>query len=255
MPKISIITPTKDREAYLLGIWASVKSQTISEIEWLVHDSSPEPSAFLQGIAAENPWVRYLRDPDPANPMMLGAKRNALVAAAKGDYIIHFDDDDYYAPTYIEEMCSLMARQKADIVKLFGFYLFHELTGTYWYWDLERAFPVHYMLVGIRDFFPMGVKQVNRNDEWGYGFSYVYHRKVWEASPFPNDKTHGEDQPFANAAIAKFSHAGMQDPGFLSLHVIHTANTSVSYPQQYLGHEFGQEHFPGFTPLRASGGA
>jgi hypothetical protein len=49
--------------------------------------------------------------------MTIGAKRNALVKEAKGDILIHFDDDDHYAPHYVESMLTLMANSGADTVK------------------------------------------------------------------------------------------------------------------------------------------
>ena len=40
----------------------------------------------------------------------IGAKRNALCAAVKGEIIAHFDDDDFYGLHYIERMVSFMDR-------------------------------------------------------------------------------------------------------------------------------------------------
>lgn len=237
---ISILTPTKDREHLLPAIRACVESQTIQDIEWLVHDGSPAPSPSLAGLADER--LRYLHDPQP---MTIGAKRNALVKEATGDILIHFDDDDHYAPHYVETMLTLMANSGADIVKLFGFHLFHRRTGMFAYWDLQHAFPLHHMLHPDADDFPLGPKSQKPNEEWGYGFSYVYRRKVWESQPFP-DTSDGEDKLFADAAIKNFKHAGMQDTGFAAVHVIHGDNTSYAYPQQLLPQAFGEAYFPEF---------
>lgn len=244
MPKISIITPTKDRERFLPTIWDCVRNQSIQDIEWLIHDGSAQHSAFLKGVAKKDKRVRYMHND---KPMSLGEKRNTLIREAKGRYIVHMDDDDYYAPGYIEAMLTLLTNDDADIVKLYGFFLYHERTGMYGYWDLVHPFPLHHLLDGRRDDIPMAPKSRGRNEEWGYGFSYVYDRKVWEAHPFP-DQNHGEDQVFADAAIAKFNHAGMQDNDFLVVHVLHAANASVAYPQQLLPNGFGQAYFPDFTP-------
>ncbi|WP_414462445.1 glycosyltransferase family 2 protein [Hyphomicrobium sp. DY-1] len=241
MGKISIITPTENREAFLPAIWDCVKSQSIQDFEWLIHDGSPQPSVALSAIT--DPRVRYIHS---TQPMSLGAKRNVLVGSAVGDTIIHMDDDDYYAPEYIEAMLTLLVQSNADIVKLYGFYLYHQASQRFAYWDLEHTFPFHYLLHPRRPDTPVGLRMVGAKEAWGYGFSYVYHRRVWDKRKFP-DQGHGEDQVFADAAIAEFRHAGMQDRQQLAVHVIHTSNTSVSFPQQLLPADFHQTYFQGFV--------
>jgi glycosyltransferase involved in cell wall biosynthesis len=241
-PVLSIITPTKDREAFLPGLWRCLEAQTVQDFEWLVHDDGVSPSPFLSGLAGHENRVSYSHAAEMAS---IGQKRNQLIASARGDIIIHMDDDDYYAPHYIETMLTLMARSKADFVKLFGFHLFHQRTGMFAYWDLEHAFPLHHMLHPEADDFPLGPKEKQPNEEWGYGFSYVYRRTVWEAQAFA-DTSNGEDKFFAEAAVKSFSHAGMQDTSFAAVHVIHGSNTSYAYPQQLLPQAFGEAYFPGF---------
>lgn len=251
MTKISIITPTKDREAFLPQIWKCVQNQTIPDFEWLIHDGSCDPSPFLTALKEKDDRVRYMHEP---KDMSIGAKRNALCHEATGKTIVHFDDDDYYAPGYVEGMLSLLARENADFVKLFGFYLYHQRSGLFGYWDMEVAFPLHYIMDPRKDDLHVGPKHRNHQDEWGYGFSYVYARKVWMAHPF-EDERFGEDQPFATAAVANFKHAGMQDRDFLMVHVMHGTNASIAYPQQILTHDVGQACFPGFAPISASSAA
>ena len=76
----------------------------------------------------------------------IGAKRNYLCDAANAEVIVQFDDDDFYAPHYVESMLSLMRDQNADIVKLFGFFLYQPKHKVFAYWDLERDFPLHFRL-------------------------------------------------------------------------------------------------------------
>ncbi len=244
MPKISIITPTKDREHFLPAIWDCVRNQTVTEVEWLIHDSSARPSATLTRLQEQESSVRYFHDP---KPMTIGAKRNALCQAAAGDTIIHFDDDDYYAPGYVDGMLSLLATSNADIVKLFGFFLYHQASEAFAYWDLEHGFPLHYIMHPHHANISLDARPLGAKEAWGYGFSYVYDRKVWQARPFP-DHDHGEDQVFADAAISRLRHAGMQDTGCLMVHVIHDSNTSIAYPQQILPGGVGQIYFPDFMP-------
>jgi hypothetical protein len=46
MPKVSIITPTKDRQHFLPMLWDCVRSQSFQDIEWLIHDGSNQVATF-----------------------------------------------------------------------------------------------------------------------------------------------------------------------------------------------------------------
>ena len=153
----------------------------------------------------DDPRVSYNHNPQP---MTIGAKRNALVDMAKGDIIAHFDDDDFYAPHYIERMLSLMADLNVAFVKLFGFYLYDKNKKVFAYWDLERDFPFHLCLhPGQAPFYTRYRSGVSLR--WGYGFSYVFDRHIFEEVKFP-DQDHGEDQKFADNALSRFKSAGKQ---------------------------------------------
>jgi hypothetical protein len=179
--------------------------------------------------------------------MTIGSKRNYLCRAAKGEIIVHFDDDDFYGPHYIRDMVSFMANQNADFVKLFGFFLYHRANNVFAYWDLERDFPLHFLLAPNQPTLAVP-NNGHMSGAWGYGFSYVFHRRVWEATQFP-DQDHGEDQPFAKAAVANFRSAGTHDFGRTCLHIIHTGNTAITFPQQILPTNSLSELFPDF-PIR-----
>lgn len=90
--KISIITPTYERARYLQGTYQLILNQTFSNWEWLVYDTSLNPSHF------EDSRVTYIHD---YSILTIGEKRNRLKKRATGDVVIHFDDDDYYAPNYL----------------------------------------------------------------------------------------------------------------------------------------------------------
>src|SRR5450755_929336 len=98
MPRVSIITPTKDRQNLLPALWNCVQAQHFQDIEWLIHDGSPGRAVF-DGI--NDPRIRYMHEPQP---MSIGVKRNVLCDAAQGEIIVHFDDDDFYGPHYIRDM-------------------------------------------------------------------------------------------------------------------------------------------------------
>jgi glycosyltransferase involved in cell wall biosynthesis len=211
------------------------------DFEWIVHDGSPEPASMFESL--RDARVHYVHEP---KKMSIGAKRNAICEAARGEIIAQFDDDDYYAPNYIQRMLSFMKERDADFVKLFGFFLYCNHSRTFAYWDLECDLPIHFCL---SDTEPPHPRYYTGGDDaqWGYGFSYVFYRRVWQAIHFP-DRNHGEDHDFANKVVKQFKAAGMQDRDHLCLHVIHGRGTSITFPQRKLRRTQLEELFPLFSP-------
>jgi hypothetical protein len=127
---VSIITPTFAREAYLTQTLRWVREQTYPNIEWLVLDDSPRPSPTLAGIT--DPRIRYQHS---AQRLTIGEKRNRLIAQARGEFIAHFDDDDYYAPRFLELMISSLVDNHADFANLCSWYLFDLRPSPTTIWD------------------------------------------------------------------------------------------------------------------------
>ena len=114
-PRVSLITPTFGRHKFLPLAAKFVSHQSVSDIEWLVLDDSPEPSEFMQRLA--DPRIVYEHT---AIRCTTGDKRNRLIDRAKGNIIALFDDDDFYGPNYLARMLSALEENDADIAKLAG---------------------------------------------------------------------------------------------------------------------------------------
>jgi hypothetical protein len=103
--KLSVITMTGDRpEAFALcERW--MKRQTIAPDEWIVVDDGKTPTACTMG-------QRYLRrDPKPSDPPnTLTLNLMHALDAATGDAIVIVEDDDWYAPDYLEWMLDELQR-------------------------------------------------------------------------------------------------------------------------------------------------
>lgn len=232
MPRVSIITPTENRHQFLDNLWDCIQAQTVKDWEWLIYDTTPVP--WLWPTRHTEPRINYIHR-TAKDHWTIGAKRNHLCLKAKGEIIAHFDDDDYYAPHYLHTMLELMASQHAEFVKLFGFYVYHQPHKVLGYIDLAHDFPVHYimdpnakLMVTPTHKYPSGPF-----DHWGYGFNYVYTKRVWDQCKF-DQVSHGEDIAFARLVLDKFNCAGMQDWTATCLHRIHAGNTSRAFPQQLL---------------------
>jgi glycosyltransferase involved in cell wall biosynthesis len=230
--KVSIITPTYRREKFLPLAHRAVVAQTYGNFEWLILDDSASPSAYMAGV--QDPRIRYRHSPER---LKIGRKRNDLIAAASGSIIVHFDDDDYYAPTYVERMVARV-KHGFDFVKLSGWYLYATPYRALGYWDLNRIVGSYHVWSPSK---PIGKGRLTRStdarmesDYLGFGFSYIYRRHVWEHHRFGDDVHAGEDFPFALAAREAFRIDHFRELRGLCLHILHAGNTSRCFPQYSL---------------------
>ncbi|WP_029008305.1 glycosyltransferase family 2 protein [Azospirillum halopraeferens] len=225
-PLVSIVTPTFLREAWLPRCHACVTAQTRTDIEWLVLDDSPEPSPYLS--ARQDERLRYLYT-DRRVP--LGEKRNILLEHARGEFIVHFDDDDLYAPGYVDMLVGWL-EEGYDFAKLSGWFLYTAVHGRLGYWDTAQGGPHFRWARRSRSRVEQDAPATDDN-LIGYGFSYAYRRRVWEAVRFP-PLAALEDAPFAREARARFRFTARPDTTGLCLHVLHNRSTSLCLPQHEL---------------------
>jgi glycosyltransferase involved in cell wall biosynthesis len=231
IPLISIITPTHNRDLCLRTLYVLITRQSWANIEWLIYDDSVEPSWFMGAI--RDTRVRYWHD---TTRRSIGEKRNILVSRAKGEYIVHCDDDDYYSPHYVSVMHTALTTKGADICKLSGFFLFYRNARTLAYWDLLIKTGYHFEWNG-KAFRCILLTDSNNGRlakaHMGFGFSYVYRRAVWESTPFPH-LDRNEDGEFLTAAAKHSPTLLMPDTTGICLHVIHRNNSSRCFPQVVL---------------------
>jgi len=242
---VSIITPTYGRVDRLPLLWEAIQSQIWPRLEWLVEDDSPQPSQFMQSIADSR--VHYVHDPTRRS---IGEKRNRLIARAEGEYIAHFDDDDYYAPQYLQQMVLALETGHADLCKLSGFFLFYSVSGDLAYWNLLEKTGIHFKWAG-NSLQPILVTEQNNAEllqmHMGFGFSYVYRRSVWSTIQFPDQDLH-EDLHFI-LATEKTKHVLLlPDTSGLCLHILHGGNSSRCFPQYVLPPFMAESIFPAATP-------
>ena len=112
--RVSVVCPTTaDRRPFHALLLANARCQTWPDVELLVYDDGPAPSPLLRG-ARDCLYVHGGRDPR----LPLGEKRNRLLALATGEYVANFDDDNVYAPTYLEAMVRRLDASGAGLVSL-----------------------------------------------------------------------------------------------------------------------------------------
>ena len=227
-PLITIITPTYDREELLTYAYRSFTSQSIGNLEWIVLDDSEKPSIFMTTL--DDPRVRYHH---LQTRLTIGDKRNMAVGMAKGEIIVQFDDDEYYAPHYVETMLNELRRGNGHVVKLSSFFVYSAIYKQFGYWNLMQKSGYHFCWSQR----PISVVHFGeRNSTFadnhlGYGFSYVFTKSFWEKNKFPS-LPFGEDTSFIKSAISSgFKLLLLDDDLGLCIHILHQFNTSKCFPQ------------------------
>lgn len=110
---ISIIVPVYQSEKTLERCVRSLTAQSFAEIEiLLVLDGATDGSgAVAEKLAKEDSRIHVLRQEN----LGVSAARNRGMDAAKGDYVLFVDSDDYIAPDLCEKMWLAIAENNADL--------------------------------------------------------------------------------------------------------------------------------------------
>lgn len=229
-PKVSIIIPTQHRTHLLPAIIDCFNQQTWWNKELLILDDTPNGKEAIEQLQKQYPNILLWHIEEICS---IGSKRNQLIQKASGELIAHFDDDDYYAPTYIETLAKALIDSNAELLKLSAWFCLHEATETLGYWDTTRNNLPHTTFSG-------NLKPAHQNQQFtrqqyesfliGYGFSYIFQKRIWTSTKF-KDISFGEDSQFYENLFAKdatIKH--FKDSQGICLHIIHTTNTSRCFP-------------------------
>jgi len=135
--------------------------------------------------------------------LKLGMKRNYACELAKGDIIMHWDDDDWYAPDWISSQVRLLNVSGADICGLSRLFFFSPAQWQCW----KYIYPP-------------------TNLPWVAGATLAYRKSCWRRHPFRGIQV-GEDNEFVWHSGGKVVAHTNDQPGFVS--ILHPGNTSPKY--------------------------
>lgn len=111
IPKVSVIAPVYGVERFVERAAESMMNQTLDDVEFIfVDDCSPDGSiGIVKQLIAKHPRrnVRIIRHDINRG---LPAARNTGLAAARGEYIFHWDSDDFADP----DMLRLLYEKAVD---------------------------------------------------------------------------------------------------------------------------------------------
>ncbi|MER2227474.1 MAG: glycosyltransferase [Carnobacterium sp.] len=115
MNKITVLTPTYNREKYLMRMYESMLHQTKVSFQWLIVDdgSTDGTEQTMKEIIENHPdnfQIDYVKKQN-------GGKHSALNFShsyIKGDYVMVLDSDDYLKNDAIEIICQKISLLKKD---------------------------------------------------------------------------------------------------------------------------------------------
>ena len=137
-PKISVLIPAYNAEAYIDECLASVREQTLADIEIIVADDGSTDNTLqrVEAHAAVDGRIRLLR----LSHRGVSPTRNALLAAAEGTYVGFVDSDDTVAPDAFEQLYRRAEACRADMV--IGSVLYCRADGSsYRMGERSKTFP------------------------------------------------------------------------------------------------------------------
>jgi O-antigen biosynthesis protein len=194
---VSCVMPTANRRRFVPGAIAQFLAQNYAQKELVILDDGDD---MVADLVPHHPSIRYLRTPRHRD---LGAKRNAGCEAARGDIILHWDDDDWYAPDRIHLQLEALRSSGAYLCGLDTAFLVDPRIRAAW----EYVYPT--------DAAP-----------WIFGATLCYRREYWRANPFPNTNV-GEDARFVSHARPGQLRVMRNNHFFVSL--VHATNTSPKH--------------------------
>jgi ADP-heptose:LPS heptosyltransferase/2-polyprenyl-3-methyl-5-hydroxy-6-metoxy-1,4-benzoquinol methylase/glycosyltransferase involved in cell wall biosynthesis len=166
MTLVSCILPTYNRRELVERAIRLFQRQDYPERELIVVDDGTDCVADL---ADADPRIRYLR---LDGRQTIGAKRNLACREARGEIVVHWDDDDWAADWRVSYQARRLIESGAEICGLDRIDYFEPATGRAW----EYVYPE-----GAR--------------RWVAGNTLCYRRSFQERHPFP-DINVGEDARF-----------------------------------------------------------
>lgn len=179
--------PTADRHKWAQEAVDMFRRQTWPWKELVIVDDGKVP--FAPALDSEIRLIRL------RSKHSIGCKRNVAVAAARGLVVCHWDDDDIYADTRIEDQVTRLMEHDAMVT---GYHTmnFQMEDGSLWQYAAHRP-------------------------DYAIGVSLMYRREYWERHGGFDDKSVGEDTSFcfqgavcapANDLIIARGHAGNTAP-------------------------------------------
>lgn len=197
-PFVSVVTPTYNRRRFIPYLIQCYDAQEYRKdrMEWIILDDGQDKVKDLFDEAAKKiPNIRYIALDEK---FTIGAKRNKLNEAAKGDIIVAMDDDDYYPPCRVG--AAVTAFKKNTMI------------------DLAGASEIYMYYSDIKTIYRLGPY----NPKHATNGTMAWRRSYAKTHRYDETVTHAEERSF----LDDYSHPMIQlDPFKVMLVMSHTENT------------------------------
>ena len=194
-PLVSCLMPTANRRMFLPLAIGCFLRQDYRNSELIIVDDG---SDSVQDLIPADERIRYVRLPARSS---IGAKHNLACELARGDVIVHWDDDDWSAPWRITYQVEALLRKPSDSLCGLSSLFFYEPQG-------RRAWEYVYPLSG---------------PPWLSGATFCYRKQFWESRHFP-DMGEGGDTMWV-WSLRDANVAALANHGFY-VATVHVGNTS-----------------------------
>lgn len=192
-PLVSCIMPTYNRRGYVPQAIRCFLRQDYANLELVIVDDGTDPIA---DCVPESERIRYLR---LDQKLTLGAKRNFACEQSRGEFIAHWDDDDWYPPGRVSRQMAALSSGGFDICGSSRVFFLDA--------DTDRSWEYRYAASGPK---------------WVAGTTLAYRKSSWERRKFPEIQI-GEDSRFVWSASNTVH--DLADPA-LCVAMVHSGNTS-----------------------------
>lgn len=191
LPLVSILTPTYNRRHFIAQYLRYVRSQDYrGPIEILIADDGESIEDLLKG----DPRIRYFK---LSEKTPIGAKRNLLADEARGEFLVHMDDDDFYPSNRVSHAVTRLQASDCLIAGSSEHYFYHVLEDRI---SVSGPFgPSHSVASAM-----------------------AYHRDYWADHRFDDQAEAQEEPAFTKGFTAPMVQL---DPQSTILGIVHRANT------------------------------
>ena len=194
VPLVSCVMPTYNRRQFLPLAISYFQRQDYPNRELIILDDGDDRVGDL--IPAD-PRIRYV---ELERRMVLGAKRNLACQLANGEFIAHWDDDDWIAPHRLTYQVSSLLQSGADLCSTSRQLYFEPSAPAAWLYE-----------------YPASLRR------WLAGNVLCYRKSMWVRNPF-RELAIGEDIRFCAAATA--ANALALSDHTIAVGLIHATNSS-----------------------------
>lgn len=192
-PLVTCIMPTCDRRAFIPQSLRCFFRQDYPNLELVIVDDGAER---ISDCLPADDSVRLLR---LDQKMTVGAKRNLACEQARGEIILHWDDDDWYPPWRVRAQVQALISNEAAVCGSSQLFYYDAMNDQAWQYSYEAP-----------------------GAAWVGGNTLAYRRACWSANRFAEVQV-GEDTQFVFAQPGRI--CDLKNPA-LCVAMIHAGNTS-----------------------------